>query len=188
MGKIQILTTTKILETSGSGTEQIVQGTGVKRVAPTAVQYWARISTVTISTMDDSRERPGSLGLASSTRRRRANNEMNAHRMLRAITAANSCGHSGGRYVKRYSRPSNSCASCKPAHIGRFHYAHRPKRLSMRRVRSRTARPRAFAVWIKTKACLSRPNAFHSRRTKPPSSQNCKQHRMSKLCRHGHWN
>ena len=117
VGKIQILTTTKILETSGSGTEQTVQGTGVKRVAPIAVQYWARISRVTISTMDDSRERPGSLGLASSTRRRRTNNEMNAHRMLRAITAANSCGHSGGRHVKRYSRPSISCASCKPAHM-----------------------------------------------------------------------
>ena len=110
--------TTKFLETSGSGTEQIVQGTCVKRVTPTAVQYWARIAPVTISTMDDSRKRPGSLGLASSTRRKRANNEMNAHRMLRAITAVNSCGLSrGGRHVKRYSRPSNSCASCKPAHM-----------------------------------------------------------------------
>ena len=46
------------------------------------------ISPVTISTMDDSRKRPGSPGLASSTRRRRANDEMNAHRMLGAITAA----------------------------------------------------------------------------------------------------
>ena len=109
--------TTKFLETSGSGTEQIVQGTCVKRVTRTAVQYWARIAPVTISTMDDSRKHPGSLGLASSTRRRRANNEMNAHRVLRAITAANSCGHSGGRHVKRYSRPSNSCASRKPAHM-----------------------------------------------------------------------
>ena len=43
---------------------------------------------MTISTMDDSRKRPGSPGLASSTRRRRANDEMNAHRMLGAITAA----------------------------------------------------------------------------------------------------
>ena len=38
--------------------------------------------------MDDSRKRPGSPGLAYSTRRRRANDEMNAHRMLGAITAA----------------------------------------------------------------------------------------------------
>ena len=43
---------------------------------------------MTISTMDDSRKRPGSAGLASSTRRRRANDEMNAHRMPEAITAA----------------------------------------------------------------------------------------------------
>ena len=46
------------------------------------------ISPVTISTMDDSRKHPGSPGLASSPRRRRANDEMNAPRMLRAITAA----------------------------------------------------------------------------------------------------
>ena len=46
------------------------------------------ISPMTISTMDDSRKHPGSPGLASSTRRRRANDEMNAHRMLEAITAA----------------------------------------------------------------------------------------------------
>ena len=38
------------------------------------------ISPVTISTtMDDRRKRPGSPGLASSTRRRRANDEINAH-------------------------------------------------------------------------------------------------------------
>ena len=43
---------------------------------------------MTISTMDYSRKRPGSSRLASSTRRGRANDEMNAHRMLRAITAA----------------------------------------------------------------------------------------------------
>ena len=43
---------------------------------------------MTISTMDDSRKHPGSPGLASSTRRRRANDEMNAHRMLEVITAA----------------------------------------------------------------------------------------------------
>ena len=58
---------------------------------------------MTISTMDDSRKHPGSPGLASSTRRRRANDEMNAHRMLEAITAA-CCGRSGGRHVKRHSR------------------------------------------------------------------------------------
>ena len=46
------------------------------------------ISPVTIGTLDDSRKRPGSPGLASSTRRRRANNEINAHRMLAAMTGA----------------------------------------------------------------------------------------------------
>ena len=46
------------------------------------------VSLVTISTMDDSRKRPGSPGLASSTRRRRSNDEMNARRMFGAITAA----------------------------------------------------------------------------------------------------
>ena len=40
------------------------------------------ISPVAISTMDDSKKRTGSPGLASSTRRRRANDKMNAHRML----------------------------------------------------------------------------------------------------------
>ena len=38
--------------------------------------------------MDDSRKRPGLPGFASSTRRRRANDEINAHRILRAITVA----------------------------------------------------------------------------------------------------
>ncbi|CAM9093698.1 unnamed protein product, partial [Ascophyllum nodosum] len=37
------------------------------------------ISPVTISTMDDSRKRPGSPGLASSTRRRRTINERSRH-------------------------------------------------------------------------------------------------------------
>ena len=61
------------------------------------------MSPVTISTMDDSRKRPESPGLASPTRRWRVNDEMNAHRMLRAITADVMCGRSGGRHVKRYS-------------------------------------------------------------------------------------
>ena len=44
---------------------------------------------ITIGTMDDSRKRPGSPGLASSTRRRRANDEINAHSsMLVAMTGA----------------------------------------------------------------------------------------------------
>ena len=38
--------------------------------------------------MHASKKRPGSPGLASSTRRRRANDQMKSHRMLRAITAA----------------------------------------------------------------------------------------------------
>ena len=42
---------------------------------------------MTISSIDDSRKRPESRGLASSTRQRRANDEMNAHRMLGALTA-----------------------------------------------------------------------------------------------------
>ena len=45
------------------------------------------ISPVTIGTMDDSRKRPGSPGLASSTRPRRTNDEINAHSsMLVAMT------------------------------------------------------------------------------------------------------
>ena len=46
------------------------------------------ISPMAISTMDDSKKRLRSPGLASSTRRRRASDEMNAHSMLGAITAA----------------------------------------------------------------------------------------------------
>ena len=48
------------------------------------------ISSVTIGTMDDSRKRPGSPGLASSTRRRRVNDEINARSssMLVAMTGA----------------------------------------------------------------------------------------------------
>ena len=43
---------------------------------------------MTICTIDDGRERPGSPGLASSTRRRPANDEINAHRMRVAMTVA----------------------------------------------------------------------------------------------------
>ena len=46
------------------------------------------ISSVTIGTMDYSRKRPGSPGLASFTRRRRVNNEITAHGMLVAMTGA----------------------------------------------------------------------------------------------------
>ena len=38
--------------------------------------------------VDDCRKRLGSPGLASSTRRRRANDEVNAHRMLVAMAGA----------------------------------------------------------------------------------------------------
>ena len=49
------------------------------------------ISPVTVGTMDDSRKRPGSPELASSTRPRRANDEINAHSsMLVAMTGTNS--------------------------------------------------------------------------------------------------
>ena len=37
-------------------------------------------------------------------------------------------------------------------------------------------------------ACPSGPNTFHSRHTKPPSSRNCKQHRMWELGTNGRWN
>ena len=47
------------------------------------------ISPVTIGTVDDSRKRPGSPALASSTRRRRANDDINAHsNMPVAMTGA----------------------------------------------------------------------------------------------------
>ena len=45
------------------------------------------ISPVTIGTIDDNRKRSRSPGLASSTRRRRVNDEVNDHRMLGVITA-----------------------------------------------------------------------------------------------------
>ena len=86
--QIQFPRTRNFLETSGSATQYIIQGTGVKRVTPRQSDIGPGISPVTISTMDDSRKHPGSPGLVSSTRRRRANDEMNAHRMLGAITAA----------------------------------------------------------------------------------------------------
>ena len=49
-------------------------------------------------------------------------------------------------------------------------------------------REHLFVVWTLTKACLSRPNAFHSRLTKPPSSRSCSKHCMGELDRHGLWN
>ena len=79
-----------LLETSGGGTQNIAQAR-----APVP-SVWHRpqcnigpgISPVAISIMDDSRKRPGSPGLASSTRRRRANDQMNALRILGVITIA----------------------------------------------------------------------------------------------------
>ena len=46
------------------------------------------ISPVTMGTMGDSKKRPGSPGLLSSTRRRRTNDEINTQRMLVAMAAA----------------------------------------------------------------------------------------------------
>ena len=81
----------------------------------------------------------------------------------------------------------NSCISCKPAHMDAS--ITRTGRNSCVYVENgRGRRPRAFVVWMWTKACFSRPNSFSSRRTKPPSSRKCKQHRMWELGRHDRWN
>ena len=66
---------------------------------------------MTISNMDDSKKRAGSRGLASSTRRRRANDEMNAYRMLGVLTAADAAVVVGGR-------PGSSVECCEATPIG----------------------------------------------------------------------
>ena len=82
---------------------------------------------------------------------------------------------------------ADSCKSCIPAHTDAS--ISRPGRNGWEYVEyGRDRRPRAFVVWMWTKACLSRPNTSHSRYTKPPSSRNYKQHRMWELGRHGRWN
>ena len=58
---------------------------------------------MTISTMDDSKKRPGSPGLASSTRRRRANDEINAHSSMLVAMTGTYCGRSGIHHVKRHT-------------------------------------------------------------------------------------
>ena len=68
---------------------------------------------MTILTMDDSREPHGLPGLASSTRRRRANDEMNANRMLRAITAAVVVVPSRQALLTRCSLPISGRASTR---------------------------------------------------------------------------
>ena len=82
---------------------------------------------------------------------------------------------------------ADSCKSCIPAHTDAS--ISRPGRNGWKYVEyGRGRRPRAFVVWMWTKACLSRPSTFHSRYTKPPSSRNCKQHRKGELGTHGPWN
>ena len=97
------------------------------------------ISLVTIGTMDDSRKRPGSPGLASSTRRRRANDEINVHSSMLVAMTGSSCGRSDIRHVKRHT------------HHARFRYQeeHQREEESSPRLggslrRSRRARPRLF--------------------------------------------
>ena len=63
-------------------------------------------------------------------------------------------------------RRANSCTSCKPAHMD----ASITRTVISGSVcveDGRGRRPRAFVIWMRTKVCLSRPNAFHSRRTMP---------------------
>ena len=82
---------------------------------------------------------------------------------------------------------ADSCKLCIPAHTDAF--ISRPGRNGWEYDEyGRGRRPRAFVVWMWTKACLSRPNTFHSRYTKLPSSRNYKQHGMWDLGTHGHWN
>ena len=83
---------------------------------------------------------------------------------------------------------ADSYKSCIPAHTDAS--ISRPGRNGWEYVEyGRGRRPRAlFVVWMWTKACLSPPNTFHSRYTKPPSSRNCKLNRMWDLGTHGRWN
>ena len=74
------------------------------------------ISPVTIATLDDSRKRPGSPGLTSSTRRRRVNDEINAHSSVLVAMTGACCGRSGIRHVKPHtpcSLPISEGASTK---------------------------------------------------------------------------
>ena len=82
---------------------------------------------------------------------------------------------------------ADSCKSCIPAHTDAS--ISRPGRNGWECVEDgRGRRPRALVVCMWTKAYLSQPDTSHSRYTKPPSSRNCKQHRMWKLRTHGRWN
>ena len=76
---IQFSRARKFLETSGSGTQNTIQGTGVKRVTPTAERYCARDLASDYQYHGRQQEAP---------RIARTRDEMNAHRMLGAITAA----------------------------------------------------------------------------------------------------
>ena len=133
------------------------------------------ISPVTISTMDDNRKRPVSPGLASSTRRRRGNGEMNAHRMLGAITAA---------VVVVVAVPSSV------THYVRFRYqeGHQREESSPRPGgvlrRPRRARPRLFQASVpdasadlrKTYRCTASPAS-----TRPPFPRTLLDEMMSSI-------
>ena len=95
------LRTTKFLETPGSGTLHNVQGIGVKRVAPTTVQYCARDLASDCQYHGRQQEAPWITRTrllystkASQRRDERPQDAWSHHRC---------CGHSGDRHVKRYS-------------------------------------------------------------------------------------
>ena len=128
------------LETSGSGTQQIIQRTGVKRVAPTAVQYWARDLASDYQYHGRQQEapriartRPLYSAKASQRRDERPQDASSHHRC---------CGRRGGPNVKRYS------------HHARFRYQEKHQqdesspRLGGSLRRPRRARSRLFKTSV----------------------------------------
>ena len=70
---------------------------------------------------------------------------------------------------------------------GRFDITPGPKRLRVRRVRSRTAAESVCGLYVNQS--LSQPTNYIPLTVhKAPSSRNCKQHRMWELGTHGRWN
>ena len=106
------------------------------------------ISPVTISTMDDSRKRPGSPGLASSTRRRRANDEINAHSSMLVAMA--------GTLVEWHPSRQASHTPCSLPISGGA--STRGVVASTRRITAKTSTSAAPTVLGVSTGCLSRPS------------------------------
>ena len=100
--KIQFPRTRNFLETSGSGTQYTIQGTGVKRVASTAERYWVRDLANDYQYHGRQQEAPRiartRLLYSAKANQRRDERPQNAWSHHRC------CGRSDGRHVKRHSQ------------------------------------------------------------------------------------